>query len=135
MLDLSNSQVRSQTTHEAPMLPLSAGLLQVEKVSEDSGNVRRQDLSKPSDPGLLSCSRNATLCTCQARSQEAEAQLSKATTELVELRTRQAELEAKNQLLENLTNVKRPGDSQVPVHVIMVTATSTQTNFKLLTPV
>lgn len=50
----------------------------------------------------------------KARAQEAEAKLSKATNELLELRTRQAELEARNQLLENTTNVHRPTESEVP---------------------
>ena len=49
----------------------------------------------------------------KARAQEAEAKLSKATLELFELRTRQAELEAKNQLLENTTNVNHSVKSGV----------------------
>ena len=56
----------------------------------------------------------------KARAQEAEAKLSKVTNELLELRTRQAELEARNQLLETTTNVHHPVESEVPVGVTVM---------------
>ena len=60
----------------------------------------------------------------KARAQEAEAKLSKATTELRELRNRQAELEARNQLLENTTTMTKSAGSEVSSGVtVMVTQT------------
>ena len=56
----------------------------------------------------------------KARAQEAEAKLSKATNELLELRNRQAELEARNQLLENTANVKRPVEAEVSFGVTVL---------------
>lgn len=61
----------------------------------------------------------------KARAQEAEAKLSKATNELLELRNRQAELEARNQLLENTARVNRPIEAEVSFGVT-VTVTVAQ---------
>ena len=50
---------------------------------------------------------------CQARSQSAEVQLARATTELTGLRTRQAALESRNVFLENLATLHAPAQVQV----------------------
>ena len=48
------------------------------------------------------------LHACQARSQSTEVQLARVTAELSDLRTRQAQLEARNAFLENIATLNAP---------------------------